>query len=157
MKPPVESLSSSYSATVIGYSYRSMVVTAAPSWWQWVLATVAILPHGIYAVVAPDAFNLHTNWHSVSGTILGVGGGSEAVFTHPTIVTTGVGASSCTAPPVISGIGCVSGNAASYYYTSGITAESNNLALLEIPPTLVCGNPWSTYAKWCLLTSRSGI
>lgn len=155
-EPPVEPLSSSYSATVIGYSYRSMVITAAPSWWQWLLATVAILPHGIYAVVAPDAFNLHANWHSVSGTILGTGGGSEAVFTSPTAVTTTVAASSCTGLPATSPF-CLSGNAASYYYTSGITAESNNLALLEIPPTLVCGSPLSSYPNWCLLTSRSGI
>jgi len=160
MKPPVESLSSTYSATVIGYSVRSIVMsgTTAPYvFFSSSLSTVAILPHGIYAVVAPDAFGLHDNWHGVSGTIIGVGGGSQAVFTSPTSVTTGVAASSCKTLPVISLVKCAPGNAASYYYTSGITAESNNLALLEIPPTLVCANPASWYANWCLLTSRSGV
>ena len=160
MKPPVEPLSSSYSATVIGYSYRSIVITGTTApvmLFSSFLSTVAILPHGIYAVVAPDAFGLRNNWHGVSGTIIGAGGGSGAQFTSPASVTTGVAAYSCKALPVISGIGCASGNAASYYYTSGITAEWNNLALLQMSPALVCGNPASWYANWCLLTSRSGI
>ena len=55
---------------------------------QGTLVVVADLPQGVYSTVTSDSYYLANNWVTVSGTILGSGGGSQAQFTSPTIVQT---------------------------------------------------------------------
>ncbi len=44
-----------------------------------------------YAISVGDGYHLYSHWYQSSGTILGVGGGSGALFTHPTNSWTDVG------------------------------------------------------------------
>jgi hypothetical protein len=39
-----------------------------------------------YKVTASDKYGLDKHWTQFSGTLLGLGGGSEAIFTHPTVM-----------------------------------------------------------------------
>jgi hypothetical protein len=65
-------------------------------------------------VTAPDTYGLHSQWTQVSGTILGIGGGSRAIFAHPTQVASNAGAYS-------------SGLDSAQTFTAYVTGETNNL------------------------------
>lgn len=97
---------------------------------------------GWWSVVAPDTYGLSGNWTDVSGSILGLGGASQAVFQNATLETL-VGARSCLAP--YTAATCPAGSAPTelehelvYYaapYYSGVTGESNNLVpVVGSPP-----------------------
>lgn len=112
------------------------------------LTLVALLPwtnSSYYAVVTGDTYGLTwARWRQVSGTILGIGGGSEALFSRGTMpdtpvqIATTVDARSC----FPSGPNCptfplfeLQGYGTSF--TGVVTAETNNLSLLR-PPALAC-------------------
>ncbi|MGH7268926.1 MAG: hypothetical protein ACREJ3_00720, partial [Polyangiaceae bacterium] len=63
---------------------------------------------GLYAVVAPDTFGLGqgTNWSDLSGTVLGQGSGSQAVFSNgdTSVLTTLLAGSCANAPSPVTGI-----------------------------------------------------
>jgi len=142
METAAQYLSSSYSATIHGFASRG------PS--QFILATIGVLPDGVYAVVAPDAFGLHAIWHIVGGTIMGASY-SGAVFTYPIMTMTTVAASSCLAMPFPRFGRCFPGNSAAAFYTDGETAEWNNMPFAP-NPTLACGPP-----NWCYLYAQSSV
>lgn len=112
------------------------------------LSLAAFLPWtngSYYAVVTGDTYGLTwARWNQVSGTILGIGGGSEALFSRGTMhdtpvqVATTVDARSC----FPSGPNCptfplfeLQGYGTNF--NGVVTAETNNLSLLR-PPALAC-------------------
>jgi hypothetical protein len=106
---------------------------------------------GWWSVTAPDIYGLSGNWTEISGSIMGLGGGSQATFTHASLETL-LGARSCLEP--YTAASCPTGTLPAviihelvYYaapYYSGVTAESNNLVpVIGSPPaheptTLLC-------------------
>lgn len=124
------------------------------------LTEVAYLPWTStwWSVVARDKYGLNGNWNEVSGSIMGLGGGSQAIF-GKTKIQTLVDAYSCSAGWTAER--CPQGREnfyppqelASYgiAYYSGVTAESNNLVPTNGPPP---GNEPSTLqcvVDWCQL------
>ncbi len=69
---------------VSGYadpSAQSLIMLAQFSW-------VESGQPDAFILVAPDQFNLAKSWSQISGSVLGLGGGSEAVFTDTKVTTT---------------------------------------------------------------------
>jgi hypothetical protein len=121
---PAQPLSSKFGADVVGEVTSKLVCASTGKlgifcFEEYFLTSVYMTPSGTWAVTAADTYGLHSQWTQTSGTILGLGGGSEAVFTHPTEVGSNVGVYS-------SGLnsGATRFNTLSYGYW---TDESNNL------------------------------
>ena len=123
-----EALSGSYSTNILTY-----FIPPTPGGGTYgSVGSILITPNSVYAVVAPDLYGLSAlKWQSVSGTILGAGGGSQAQFITPTVVQT-----TLTAKYGNSGtqLDMILPNT----YTDTTTAESNNLSYPS-------GNPPMTY------------
>jgi len=103
---------------------------------QGTLVVVADLPQGVYSTVTSDSYYLAENWVTVSGTILGSGGGSQAQFTSPTIVQTSVRA-------LYVGINTADGlvRVLPIPFMDFNTAESNNLNHFPFSPTQLTYTP----------------
>ena len=69
-----------------------------------------------WSVTALDTVELHSNWNGVSGTILGLGNRSQALFTHPTALSTVLG-------EYANGLG----SSTTYVYSGASSGESDNL------------------------------
>jgi hypothetical protein len=94
---PAQPLSAKFGADVVGEVTSRFVCIPLefplrPICFQaYYLTSVYMTPSGTWAVTAADTYGLHGHWIQTSGTILGLGGGSEAVFTHPTKVGSVIG------------------------------------------------------------------
>jgi hypothetical protein len=116
-----------------------------------------------YAVVATDNLGLAANWSAVSGGMLGMGGGSQAVFTNTEMFTQAVG-STCAGD--IDGTSAVCPpptllpNVTAYVGGTG-TVETNNLTATTTPSVdypnadLVVSNLLATTSGSCLGTSHA--
>lgn len=130
------------------------------------VAQLSWVPNGQpnqYAVVANDTFGLGANWSAVSGGMLGMGGGSQAVFTNASMFTQAVGStcrgdidgtSPVCAPPLLQP------NVTAYVGGTG-TVETNNLTAITTPSVdypnadLVVSNLLATTSGSCLGTSHA--
>jgi hypothetical protein len=124
---------------------------------QCVLTTVAYIPWlgggGWWSVSAPDLFGLSGNWTQVSGTILGYGGGSSAIFSNATfqielsaftcfeqpLSTNGDGVPVFCPPPTNTFESQFEPSATEGLV--GLTAEGNNL--IDSPVGFFCMSFWS--------------
>jgi hypothetical protein len=94
---PAQPLSAKFGADVVGEVTSRFVCIPLefplrPICFQaYYLTSVYMTPSGTWAVTAADTYGLHSAWTQTSGTILGLGGGSQATFTHPTKVGSNVG------------------------------------------------------------------
>ena len=133
--------------------------SAGPPCTLWAIAQIPWSPDSSWwSVSAPDMMGLSGNWINVGGGILGVGNGSEAVFTNAQFQSV-VRAYTCYVSPIPSNNGAPTSCANpppyetfSLYFrlTAGAsdyfpTAETNNL--VNNPVTLSCGDYdcWMTY------------
>jgi hypothetical protein len=146
------------SGNVAGYINSNGTVT--------MVAQLSWVPSGAlnqYAVVASDTFGLAGNWSAVSGGMLGMGGGSQAVFTNTEMFTEAVGStcagdidgtSAVCLPPVLKP------NVTAYVGGTG-TIETNNLTATTTPSVdypnadLVVCNILATTSGNCLGTSHA--
>jgi hypothetical protein len=130
------------------------------------VAQLSWVPNGNpnqYAVVATDNLGLAANWSAVSGSMLGMGGGSQAVFTNTEMFTQAVGSTcagdidgtSAVCPPPT-----LQPNATAYVGGTG-TIETNNLTAITTPSVdypnadLVVSNLLATTSGSCLGTSHA--
>jgi hypothetical protein len=117
-----QTLSSTFGADVVGTVTDRLVCTSGPiihlCLFYYYLTSTYMTPTGTWAVTAPDTYGLHSQWTQISGTILGLGDGSEAIFTHPTKVASNVGAYSS---------GLTSATTFNTLQSGYWTDESNNL------------------------------
>ncbi len=142
-------------ADVAGYTYKdpngnSMIGMVAQTTWATVpQPNATVVPAepvdvpGLYAVVAKDVYGLSGGgWTSVTGDLLGEGGGSKATFGGQNGVggdgvITRVMASSCAGDTTASGPVCSSGvlsPSAVAITPNTITVETNNLTLAGTSP-----------------------
>jgi hypothetical protein len=120
----LQTLSPTFQAGVEGrVQYTLLGCLVKPSYhcfWDYMLTSTYYTdgPGGgqAWSVTAPDDVGLHSNWEGVSGTILGYGGGSQAVFNHPTQLSTVLG-------EYANGLN----SSTTYAYSGGSSGESNNL------------------------------
>jgi hypothetical protein len=119
---PAQPLSKSFGADVVGTT-SSEVLCIFGCITIWLVTSTYMTPSGTWAVTAADTYGLHSHWTQISGTILGLGGGSQAVFTHPAKLGSVVGAYS----PGL--------NSATTFNTGLWTDESNNLSYLSTSST----------------------
>jgi hypothetical protein len=121
--------------------------------------TSSALPGVWYTVAAPDAFGLTLStdpvccsWSGVDGTILGLGAGSQAIFTSPTKEQTLLYAQYY--PPGQTGVVLTGSADISLRAT---TAESNNLDYINPPTNLRGPEICSDYAGGsCSIYTNSG-
>src|SRR5208283_3646637 len=82
------------SASVAGFAFvdadgtdHDLGIVATLTWWDPTKAPAGF--RGLYAVVAQDLYSLWQsgNWNTISGTLLGYGGGSMAVFNTASVFT----------------------------------------------------------------------
>jgi hypothetical protein len=94
---PPQPLSAKFGADVVGEVTSKVVcfpISIPPRsvcFLAYYLTSGYMTPSGTWAVTALDTYGLHSAWTQTSGTILGLGGGSEAIFTHPTKVGSAIG------------------------------------------------------------------
>jgi hypothetical protein len=128
------------------------------------LWVVAQLPwaagSGWWSISAPDSMGLAGNWTNVSGTMLGAGGASQAIFTGTQMQnvvrgyscytapqsSTGYTPQACTPPPVYSILGRgfdLTASPASYYPTG----ESSNFTNGPVTFTCAAYDCWLSYGS----------
>jgi hypothetical protein len=126
---PFQTLSSTFGADIVGtVTSQVLCFPFAVCLTFYYLTSTYMTPFGTWAVTAADSYGLHSSWTQTSGTILGLGGGSEAVFTHPTNVGSNVGV-------YAAGL-----NAAALVHVPEGTVESNNLNYQSTPSSACYGD-----------------
>jgi hypothetical protein len=124
-----QTLSSSFGADIVGtVTSQLLCLPFGICLTLYYLTSTYMTPSGTWAVTAADTYGLHSSWTQTSGTILGLGGGSEAVFTHPTTVGSDVGV-------YAAGL-----NSAALVHVPEGTVESNNLNYQSTPTSTCYGD-----------------
>lgn len=147
-------------ATVAGSTYKDSTgqdVLGMVAQLSWATPDPNYPTTNLYSIVQPDALGLAGKWSNLSGDLLGKGGGTQAVFTPPALVTTRLLAGSClNGPGPVSGIpwpgNCPEQSPFLPFTTigqDGQTSETNNLiGLPPVGPTSSAMTPETVYTEF---------